>query len=49
MAERTRFMGYLVYTAIFAGLIYPIFGHWAWGSLAGSVGFGGGLGWLEMA
>jgi len=40
-AERMRFSAYLVVTALAAGLIYPLYGHWAW---AGS--FSEGLGWL---
>ncbi len=47
MAERTKFMGYLVYAAILGALIYPICGHWAWGSFAGGFGWGGEKGWLE--
>lgn len=49
MAERTKFVGYLCYATILSGLIYPIFGHWAWGSLGGGFeeGFGGSPGWLE--
>jgi Amt family ammonium transporter len=41
MAERTKFVSYLVYSAVISAVIYPIFGSWAWGSL-----FHGG-GWLE--
>ncbi len=41
MAERTKFVAYLIYSAIVSTIIYPIFGSWAWGSL-----FHGG-GWLE--
>ncbi|UCG14473.1 MAG: ammonium transporter [Deltaproteobacteria bacterium] len=41
MAERTRFVAYLLYSAALSALIYPIFGSWAWGGL-----FHGG-GWLE--
>ena len=50
MAERTKFVGYVIYTTVFAGLIYPIFGHWAWGSAAGGLepGFGGTKGWIEQ-
>lgn len=40
-AERMRFGGYLIVTAIAAGLIYPFFGHWAWGGA-----FSEGDGWL---
>lgn len=47
MAERTRFVGYLVYTVILSALIYPVLGHWAWGSLGGSFGMAGDKGWLE--
>lgn len=49
MAERTKFIGYMTYAVILSGLIYPIFGHWAWGSFGGGfeAGFGGSPGWLE--
>jgi Amt family ammonium transporter len=44
MAERTKFVGYMVYSAIISAIIYPIVGKWAWGSfLLGD----GGAGWLE--
>ncbi|WP_321473119.1 ammonium transporter [uncultured Paludibaculum sp.] len=33
MAERTKFSAYLVYSFIISLLIYPVFGHWAWGNL----------------
>lgn len=41
MAERTQFKSYLVYSIVISGLIYPVFGSWAWGSLFH------GSGWLE--
>ena len=47
MAERTKFVGYLIYAAILSGLIYPLTGHWAWGSFGGAFGLGGEKGWLE--
>ncbi|MFC5051839.1 ammonium transporter [Rubritalea spongiae] len=42
LAERAKFMGYLVFSAVLSGLIYPISGHWAWGNLSGGLveGFG---------
>lgn len=47
VAERTKFVGYLVFSALICGLIYPFIGHWAWSGLAGDWGFGSGSGWLE--
>ncbi|MBK1790505.1 ammonium transporter [Persicirhabdus sediminis] len=49
MAERTTFIGYCAYTVLISGIIYPILGHWSWGSFAGDYapGFGGTSGWLE--
>ena len=31
MLERTKFAVYVVFAIIFAGLIYPLVGHWIWG------------------
>jgi ammonium transporter, Amt family len=31
VAERMRFTGYILITLLAASLIYPLFGHWAWG------------------
>lgn len=42
MAERTKFTAYLLYSVAISAVIYPISGHWAWGSL-----LGGTPGWLE--
>jgi len=44
MAERTKFAGYLVYSAAITLVIYPVFGSWAWGSLL--LG-DSAAGWLE--
>ncbi len=42
VAERMSFLGYFVASAILAGAIYPITGHWIWGGL----GFDYTAGWL---
>ncbi len=31
VAERIKFIGYLIYTVVITALIYPIVGHWIWG------------------
>lgn len=33
MAERTKFSSYIIYSIFITAIIYPIFGHWAWGTL----------------
>ena len=38
VAERIKLTGYVIASAIIAGVIYPLFGHWAWSS----------EGWLAM-
>jgi Amt family ammonium transporter len=44
MAERTKFVGYLIYSFFITLLVYSIFGGWVWGSLL----LGGeAAGWLE--
>lgn len=40
MAERAKFGPYLFASVVVTGLIYPVFGSWAWG------GYLGGKGWL---
>jgi Amt family ammonium transporter len=49
MAERTKFIGYLVYSLVVSALIYPIFGSWAWGSLFNGSGWLEGLGFIDFA
>jgi len=49
MAERTRFSGYLIYTVFISGLIYPVFGSWAWGDLFHGGGWLEGLGFIDFA
>ena len=42
VAERMRFGAYLMVAAIVSSLIYPVFGHWAWGGA-----YEGLPGWLR--
>jgi|GEM_PF-2176612 len=44
VAERTKFSGYILMSFIISVLIYPVFGHWAWGSFLN----GETKGWLEQ-
>ncbi len=34
VAERMKFVSYLIVTAVVSAVIYPFFGHWAWGGFA---------------
>ncbi len=59
MAERTKFVGYLVYSFVLSALIYPVVGHWIWGggwlASRGMVDFAGSTvvhsvgGWAALA
>jgi len=51
VAERMRFGGYLVVAAVLSGLVYTLFGHWAWNGLDGSTSQGWlrGLGFVDFA
>ena len=59
MAERTKFLSYMVYSLVVSILIYPISGHWIWGAgwladrgfwdFAGSTVVHSLGGWLALA
>jgi Amt family ammonium transporter len=49
MAERTKFSGYLLYSAAISAVIYPVFGSWAWGSLFNGSGWLEGFGFIDFA
>ncbi len=51
VAERMRFGTYLTAAALVSGIIYPVFGHWAWNGLDQGLASGwlGGHGFVDFA
>ncbi len=52
VAERTKFSAYCVYSFFVSALIYPVFGHWAWGNLfhgEEAIGWLAKLGFIDFA
>lgn len=51
IAERTSFLSYIIVSVAIGVLIYPIFGHWAWGHLlhGDQSGWLGGMGFMDFA
>lgn len=51
VAERMRFVVYLAVAALVSGLIYPLFGHWAWAGAfnASTPGWLAALGFVDFA
>lgn len=51
VAERMKFSGYLFTSILISGLVYPVFGHWAWGGAlyADSPGWLQNLGFVDFA
>jgi Amt family ammonium transporter len=49
VAERTKFVAYLLYSVTICAFIYPVFGSWAWGSLLNGSGWLEGLGFIDFA
>ncbi len=51
LAERMRFSSFILLAVLLSGVIYPIFGHWAWNGLAQGAynGWLGSLGFRDFA
>lgn len=49
MAERIHFVAYVVSAVFVSGLIYPVFGSWAWGSLFDGDGWLKAMGFIDFA
>lgn len=49
MAERIHFVAYVVSAVVVSGLIYPVFGSWAWGGMFGGDGWLKALGFIDFA
>ena len=49
VAERTKFGSYVLFSLLICGIIYPIFGSWAWGSLYAGEGWLESIGFLDFA
>jgi Amt family ammonium transporter len=49
MAERIRFGAYLAGACLITGVIYPVFGAWAWGSYTSGSGWLKELGFIDFA
>lgn len=50
VAERIRYMAYILVSVFICGIIYPVYGHWVWGSLGDTVSSSSWIatkGWLE--
>ena len=46
VADRMKYSSYIVTTILISSVIYPVFGHWAWGGLQGA-SISSGTGWLS--
>ncbi|MCA9269231.1 MAG: ammonium transporter [Planctomycetales bacterium] len=49
MAERTKFVGYLAYSVLITAIVYPVFGHWAWGNLWAGTSWLADKGFVDFA
>ena len=50
MAERTKFVSYLMYSFVISTFVYPVSGHWIWGGgFLSTLEIGGASGFIDFA
>lgn len=50
VAERIKFVDFLIFSLLLTGIAYPISGHWVWGGgMLSEIGFLGGIGFSDFA
>lgn len=49
MAERAKFTSYLFLAVVIIGVVYPLFGSWAWGSFYEGAGWLAAMGFTDFA
>ncbi|MFZ9738334.1 MAG: ammonium transporter [Prochlorotrichaceae cyanobacterium] len=50
VAERIKFVDFLIFSVLLTGIAYPISGHWVWGGgMLSDIGFLGGIGFSDFA
>jgi Amt family ammonium transporter len=49
MAERTKYWAYIVGSVVITGVIYAVYGSWAWGSLYSGTGWLKQMGFIDFA
>ncbi|WP_315874806.1 ammonium transporter [Thermocoleostomius sinensis] len=50
VAERIKFIDFLIFSLLITGISYPISGHWVWGGgMLSEIGFLGGTGFSDFA
>lgn len=50
VAERIKFVDFLIFSVLLTGIAYPIVGHWVWGGgMLSEIGFLGGTGFSDFA
>jgi len=50
VAERIKFLDFIIFSLVLTAVVYPISGHWVWGGgMLSEIGFLGGVGFSDFA